>query len=85
MTSRTVRGVALLAALVTFGLQPASGQEPRRERGMGRGAPGQPGRRAVRVRPGANSDLVVGDEAVAALRGRVGDRLRGRGGDPAHA
>ncbi len=85
MTSRTVRGVALLAALVTFGLQPASGQESRRERGMGRGAPGQPGRRAVRVRPGANSDLVVGDEAVAALRGRVGDRLRGRGGDPAHA
>ena len=85
MTSRFVRGFALLVALATLGPQPAIGQESRRERGMGRGTPGQPGRRALRVRPGADSDLLTGDDAIAGLRGRVGDRLRLRGGDPDEA
>lgn len=85
MTSRTVRGLALVVALVTAGLQPATGQESRQERGMGRGTPGQPGRRAVRVRPGPNSDLRTGDDALTALRGRAGERLRNRGGDPDRA
>ncbi|MFN7976610.1 MAG: hypothetical protein U0P30_00650 [Vicinamibacterales bacterium] len=82
MTSRIVRGLALVAALVTFGLQPATGQESRRERGMGRGTPGQSGRRALRARPTTDSDLRTGDDAIAALRGALGDRVRARGEDP---
>lgn len=82
MTSRALRVPALLAALVVLSLQPTFGQESRRGTGMGRGTPGQPGRQAVRVRPGPNSDLRTGDDAITALRGRTGERLRTRGGDP---
>ena len=85
MTSRFVRGFALLAALVVLSLQPTFGQESRRGTGMGRGTPGQPGRWAVRVRPNPNSDLRTGDDAITALRGRAGERLRTRGGDPDRA
>ena len=82
MTSRTVRGLALLAAFLMIGLQPARGQQGRRERGLGRAVAGGAARRAVRVQPGSGSEMLSGADAITALRGRLGDRVRQRGDNP---
>lgn len=72
-------GAALLAAQV----QPVSGQAEVRGRGFGRAVAGSNGRKAVRAEMPAEMGARNGVDAVAALGGDLGRKVRDRGEDPA--
>lgn len=82
--SRSLSACALFvgAALLAAQVQPVSGQSQGRGRGLGRAAPGSNGRKAIRAEVPAEAGAKNGADAVEALKGDLGQKVRDRGGDP---
>ena len=82
--SRSLSACALLvgAALLAAQVQPVSGQSQGHGRGLGRAEPGSNGRKAIRAEMPADAGAKNGVDAVEALKGDLGQKVRDRGGDP---
>ncbi len=80
--SRSFAACALLAgmALLAVQSQPLSAQG--RSRGLGQAEPGGNGRKAIRAEMPPEMGVRNGPEAVEALKGDLGQKVRDRGGDP---
>ena len=72
-----------LVLLLLVGIQTLDGQSPTsRGKGLGRQHPDGPGRKAIRGEPPVELGALTGEDAVAALSGELGDRVRAKGKNP---
>lgn len=82
--SRSLATCAVVAGTILLALQvqPLSGQSQGRGRGFGRAVAGANGRKAIPADMPQDVGARHGVDAVDALRGELGQKVRDRGGDP---